>query len=513
MNTRDLIKKSILLPPTKPSKTVSQFLDEIYISNLWRAGIAMASHFYLSMSPNSKYFVNAAASESIEVAMQLSGALTENLNKRFGLSNTLILDAEDPAIFETLAKLPNALLKNMNQPFIAFQKKTEGWGVNGIKSLLLNAYHRFQTEFKHVGAALHGFHHQTEGSDYNPYGRMALAHYIENNQNPQTLSLNNLSDSYDQSIRIISMANGKALDIWSREGLFEASSFNDLKWFFIFTHELGHAVESRDWKNSLISTLDQHHPSFAEMPDRVEWVGECYADVFSSCLCAKLTGSWDITKAVIMPFRLNEKEFHNTYSILDQLTKESPKDLQSMSEREIMLFAAKATERLVQRHFELNLQSINQVAGNVYNASHKAALGISHEAAMPMNKGVFHQVALRVQTLIDALSTEALYRNGDVSPRDIHYVANHLSRMGQATSAKEMIVIASLPDGKRVEALSEFARPEVGQVADRLTSAVLAVADYMDELRCPAVRPEMNLEINAHNIPVSDCAVTKTPAF
>jgi hypothetical protein len=342
---------------------------------------------------------------------------------------------------------------------------------------------------------------------------MALAHYLENNQNPQTLSLNHLSDSYDQSVRIISMANGKALDTWSRDGLFEASSLNDLKWFFVFTHELGHAVESRDWKKSLITAMDQQHPSFAEMPNRIEWIGECYADVFSSCLCAKLTGSWDITKAVMMPFRLNENEFHNTYAILDQLTKENPMDLQSMSEREIMLFSAKATERLVQRHFELNLQSVNQVAGNVYNASHKAALGISQDAEIPMNKGVFHQVALRVQTLIDALLTEALYRSGDVSPRDIHYVAAHLSRMGQATSAKEMIVIANLPDGRRVEALGEFARPEVSQVADRLTSAVLAVADYMDDLRCTSSRPEMSLEARAHNIPVSDCAETKTPAF
>jgi hypothetical protein len=513
MNTLDLIKKSILLPPTKPSKIVSQFLDEIYISNLWRAGIAMASHIYLSKSPNSKYFVDATASESIEEVIQLSGALTENLNKRFGLSNTLILDAEDPAIFETIAKLPNALLKNMNQPFVAFKKKTGGWGVNGIKSLLLNAYQGFQAEFKHVGAALHGFHHQTEGSDYNPYGRMALAHYIENNQNPQTLSLNHLSDSYDQSVRIISMANGKALDTWSRDGLFDASSLNDLKWFFVFTHELGHAVESRDWKKSLIAALDQHHSSFTEMPNRTEWIGECYADVFSSCLCAKLTGSWDITKAVMMPFRLNESEFHNTYAILDQLAKEDPMALQSMSEREIMLFAAKTTEQLVHRHFELNMQSINQVAGDVYNANHKAALGISQEESMPMNKVEFNQVALRVQTLIDAISTEALYRGGDVSSQDIRYVAAHLRRMGQTTSAKEMMVIADLPKGKRIGALGEFTRAEVSQVADRLTCAVLAVGAYMDELRRPAKRHEMHLEKRAHNIHVSDHSETKTPAF
>lgn len=490
MNTRQLISNAFLLPPLNPSPEASRFLLETYVGTLYRAGVAMAAHLYLRGSPTHSPFLEPDIASSIDDAVALSGPLTSNLNKRFSLPQTTILYADDPAIYKTLAALPESVFSKTQQPFITISRRYEGGGMKALRHSLHNAYIRMTGELKHVGAALHAFYHNKIGSEYNPYARMAIAHYLDNNKAPILFSIGE-SNEDGQAIKIISLANGRSLDLWKDGKLLETPSLNSLKAFFVFSHELGHAVEGHEWKASMDSMLSSRFADYGSMEDGRGWVSECFADVFSACLCAKLTGNWDVVSSVMLPFRAVEPEIHNTYAVLDLLVKENPGAMVELNERELMLYAAQATERLIIQRFERGLHKDDYDAGQFVALTHHSMTSSASRREALSGGRDFNLAAHRVQSMVDALVIDSLYSGVAAKPRDIFYLSRHFQQLGQNTSSNHFMEIAKLPPDERLARLVPFARPSVVQVAERMTSNVMAIDDYMDVLKVPESAPHL----------------------
>ena len=508
MKTRQLISNAFLMPPPKSEPSISGLLIDTYVQTLFRAGAVLAAHFYIKSSESQRFFVEPSVAKTVDEAIELSGPLTHNLNKRFGLHKTTILDGDDPTIYQILASLPNEVFKKTSMPFVTKTQRYNGLGLQSLRENLKASYLRIKAEARHYGAALLAFSHQREGSDYNPYARMAIAHYLEGNKTPIAFCVGNPTDD-EQAIKIISLANGRSLDIWSNNKILETPVFNGLKSFFVFTHELGHAIEGHEWKMSMQNMLASKFSDYREMVDGDKWTSECIADVFSACLSAKLTGNWDMAKAIILPFRAMEDEIHNTYAVVDLLTREDPTQLTKMTEREVMLFAAQATERLSTQRFERSLHHDDFAAAHFVAESHLISVGLMDKKVELPTGRAFNLSAHRVQAMVDALAVESLF--GEVPPRseDLTYLASHFQHLGQSSSAKEFMNIAEMNPKDRIQPLLTFARPEVVQIAERMTSNLLALDGYMEGLRTPEPTQERAFSASVKSV----TSETKTPAF
>lgn len=487
MNTLDLIKNSYLLQ--KGSKAaqepaVRSLVDKFANSAASQSVLYMASHALSKIDPLSRPFNKAEIATSLDEALSGTGALTRQLNNRFGRIGLCILDSDDPSFLEAMAKVPDTYFSGSSQGFARRIQAVDGLTHRSVKAGLSNALQSLVTTIRHKGSALATFSRFARGESYNSFARLAMAH--------QTTLLDEPSVSFhrnkdDIGISVLNLREKKGSSIGNIRGLEFLVSQHPLKWFFVFAHELGHAVAPIYQLDDLTRLARQQYGDKSVDPS---WSHECYADVYAACLSAKVTGNWDLVRSVILPFRASEVGCHNTFAVCEGLLEVDPHLLRGLAESDVATFAASLTTDLITEHlYQAQIYTESQNASeliNSININEKAPDG--HDSSRSVGPGY----SSRVQRFIDAIAIESA-ATGVVDVVAVNRAALWMAKIGFEGAASNLYQLQHRPKDERLNYLLSFSNKDVVVLADRLTSNHLAVSYFIDGLTAP---PDMSGQIN-----------------
>ncbi|WOF81367.1 hypothetical protein P5704_026085 (plasmid) [Pseudomonas sp. FeN3W] len=473
MKTFDLIKNAYILQSGESSAqepAVQGLIAKARGLSISRSIMYTASYFLAKRDPISKSFLTERPAPTLKEALSSASQLTRNLNNRFGRSGLVILNADDEEFLKTMARIPEPYFKNTLMGFEGYIRPIKKAHESALIGALQDSLAKLGRLVLHYGASLDTFIRSGHGDQYNSYSRVAFSHNIMTNDEPVAYFLNNKEQYGVSVINLCEKGGNKASNIHSFPF---AQTLSEQKWFYIFSHELGHCLTPLpDYKAIEGECLADHQMSKG-------WILECFADTFSACLCAKLTGNWDLLRTTILPLRAYAENEHNTFSVLEPLLKEDPMLFMQVDESRLFEVVDGLTRRNVQAYLDKGLVSQDHAASR-YAAS--LMRGDAEHAVSDLDPETYRNLLNRTQSVIDAVAIESV-ASERVDIKALDAIVTWVSKIGQEKVAAQLSQARTLGKEGMKSHLLSFASKDSLHLANRVASNEFQLADYVQGLK------------------------------
>lgn len=473
MKTFDLIKNAYLLQSGESSAqepAARSLIDKVRGLPISRSIMYTASYFLAKRDPISKSFLNEKPAPTLDDALSSASQLTRNLNNRFGRAGLVILNADDDEFLKTMARIPESYFKNTVMGFEGYIRPIKNAHDSALVNTIEDSIARLGRLIMHYGVSLDAFIRLGRGDQYNSYARVAFSHNIMTNEEPIAYFLNNEEDYGVSVINLCEKSSGKAANLHSFPF---AETLSEQKWFYIFAHELGHCLTPL----SDYAAIEAECLADQEMSHG--WILECFADTFSACLSARLTGNWDLLRTTILPLRAYAENEHNTFSVLEPLLQEDPMLLMQIDEARLYEVVDGLTRRNVQAYLDKGLVSQDHAASR-YAAS--LMRGGAENTVADLDKETYRNLLNRTQAVVDAVAIESV-ASERVDKKALDAIVTWVAGIGQEKVAAQLSQARILDKEDARSHLLSFASKDALGLANRVASNEFQLADYVQGMR------------------------------
>lgn len=375
MKVKDLLRNAIVLK-TEGRKGLSDRLSNL-VRDIELKGISTLAAYVVALWDNERDPVvglmrQASADESIRKKL-LGEALTNMtafnkvLNLRYAAPGTLLMHADDPILSRVVAALPAKLIRDVRfknphlerfDGVISGQVPLAGW----LESL--TQYAKDHHLYKRAQAEL--FHEVEQGKDFNVFARMAFLQHEQQNDFAHSFRFEGEGGLRFAALKFSTQTQQAFAKTWYPQ---------DIAKTYIFGHELGHCLTSNELHSQSYSQFlkdgNQDDMIFRE---------ELFADIYSACLMAKVTGSWDFLPLCVLPLRASGSPSHNTFDAMQNLPRSGidPCSFQRLSDRELAMAAENIYADIVQNVMNTQYKPLHDAAAIMILHSRKGELDSDH---------------------------------------------------------------------------------------------------------------------------------------
>ncbi len=476
MNTFKLIKNAYLMAKGSPSESLAICGLPPVADRAIRATLFMASHLATRLDPGMKPFTNSDGTTSLDAAISLGSAFTQNINRRFGGENLVILNADDPSFHESLSKVPSKYIGSAAQGFGFLTEKLNLLSIESIKRAVKAEISEVVAGMRQTSASLMQFSEAGDVSSnlqYKPFARMAFAHNVQLIETPSLSAIRRKDGG--TALTVISMAGQHYDSVEKHLGIFFNKSIPEQHWFSVFAHELGHAVQPmhcvEEFNERFLGKVDTYNAT---------WQAECYADMFSACMAAKITGNWDLLRAIELPFRAYSNNSHNTSHIIEKLLERDPAQFCRVDDKDMAVYVNRILTDIVTRNLDEGVLMANAEAATIMRGYFMAPQHLVNSTTDAATK-ILH---LRTQRLIDAVAIESI-ATGVVDMEAVKKLEGWMDHIGLPDSRARFEKIGAMSPIGRISAIESMANSDVREIAGRVNTNDFAIAAYMQELTEP----------------------------
>lgn len=410
MKAKYLLRNAIVLK-TQGQKGMSDRLSSL-VRDIEFKGLSTLAAYLMALVDNERDPVvgimrQASTDESTRKkllgdAISKMSAFNKVLNMRFAAPGTLLMDADDPLLANIVAALPPKLIKGVrfkNPRMDSFDVVLTGQIPLAGYLESLSQYAKDHHLYKRAKAELH--HEVEQGKDYNSFARMAFLQHEEQSELAHSFRFEGEDGLRFAALKFSPKSVEAFANTWYPQ---------DIAKTYLFGHELGHCLTSSELHN------DSYQQFLADgNRDDMTFREELFADIYSACLMAKITGSWDFLPLCILPFRASSSTTHNTFYAMQSLPKSGidPKSFQTLEDRELV----KAAENIYQ-----------EFVHDAMNTQHKPL----HDAAALMISGCHRGDLHSVKAFENSLHTAITEVGATVTPDNQQLVIQFMMKRVQS---------------------------------------------------------------------------------
>ena len=419
MKAKDLLRNAIVLK-TEGRKGLSSELSSL-VREIELKGLSTLAAYVLAQLDNERDPVIGMmreASQGEQARKKLLGeavdqmsAFNKVLNLRFAAPGTLLMNADDPGLAKVVAALPPHLIQGTRFRSTTLEK-LDGVlrGKLPLASYLENLSQFARDQHQHKRANAETQREVLQGRDYNVFSRMAFLAHEQQNISAHAFRFEGKDGLRFAALKFTTQSEKAFAKTWYPQNIAKA---------YLFGHELGHCLTPNALRDESVQQykLDGKH-------EELVFREELFADIYSACLMAKITGSWDFLALCVLPLRAESASTHNTYDTMLNLPKTgiNPKSFQYLEDRDLVNAAENLFRELAPSLANTHRKPLHDAAGMMMSYSREGEFGDSmvfNEAlttalkthmveACPENEQLVTQLMMkRMQSEIDLIGMRA----------------------------------------------------------------------------------------------------------
>ncbi|MDT8924984.1 hypothetical protein RBE51_19535 [Pseudomonas taiwanensis] len=371
MKAKDLLRNAIVLK-TQGQKGLSNRLTSL-VRDIEFKGLSTLAAYVMALVDNERDPVvglmrqastdEMARKKLLGDAILKMSAFNKVLNMRFAVPGTLLMDADDPALAGIVAALPPKLIKGVrfkNPHLDRFDEVLTGHIPLAGYLESLSQYAKDHHLYKRAQAELH--QEVEQGKDYNSFARMAFLQHEQQNEFAHSFRFEGEDGLRFAALKFSPKSEEAFAHTWYPQ---------DIAKTYLFGHELGHCLTSSvlhgESYDQFVIDGNRENLTFRE---------ELFADIYSACLMAKITGSWDFLSLCILPFRASGSVTHNTFDEMQRLPKSGvdPKSFQALSDRDLVMAAENIYREFAHNAMSTRHKPLQDAAALMITYSHRGDL-------------------------------------------------------------------------------------------------------------------------------------------
>jgi hypothetical protein len=505
MKAKDLLRNAIVLS-TEGRKGLSDALSNL-VREIEFKKLSSLAAYVIAQLDNEKDPVVALMRQAstdepsrkvlLGQGLKKMSAFNKVLNMRFSAPGTLLVNSDDPALAHIVATLPASLVRKTlfrQTPLQKLERVVDGQ--LPIASYLQNlaTYAQDQHEYRRAQAELH--EEVKQGKHFNVFSRMAFLR-----QESVDVSAHAIRFDDDNGLRFAALK-------FSPEN---ESAFSDT-WYpqeiartYLFAHELGHCLMPRILHQESVEKF-----LIDGSQDGLIFREELFADIYSACLTAKITGSWDFLPLCVLPLRAADNSTHNTFDTIQRLPKSGidPHAFQSLDDHDLVRAAENIYRDFVDHSMNTSYKPLHDAAALMMSYSRQnlldtpetfeKLLNTSLEAVgcptTPDNQQLATQFMMRrVQAEIDLIGMRA---NMGISSQwvceGLRQLAQGIHASGSTEAAANVLAIAGLEDQAMRAKMFGFMSEQAIGTLENYEQSAMSVGLFWEEWKYQERQMELN---------------------